>query len=295
MLDLLNAIREFGQYAELAELSLVTICMDSQSKRDIREIAIIALGEVGCGKSGIDCLLDVAVNDENPVSRRLACKALLGNIDCSETIWYDKLQQCLKDEEPRVRAAAGKVLGTCGGDVNRILPQLMVLLSDDNQNVSISAATGIGIYGERNDTLIDELNEYYHDPEIGEGFKLALAFALERTKVRGSGEGTLGLLLSEAVDNDDELIRSYCVEVLKYFSDNLDVVNTLIVTLDDPSFIVRVRACKSLAELGQNARSAIPKLAELSVDANSPRFPDSILGFMDYGRAAKKAIEAIER
>jgi HEAT repeat protein len=101
--------------------------------------------------------------------RRRTCIVLLAGLlacaGCGKQKSTDELVKDLKSGEERDRLVAVRLLPQRKGDADRAVPALAEALKDKSEDVRLSAAIGLGYFGEQAKDAIPALQAVQHDPD----------------------------------------------------------------------------------------------------------------------------------
>jgi HEAT repeat protein len=90
---------------------------------------------------------------------------LLGCCGCGKKSTKELIAD-LKGTEPRDRIAAVRLLAERKGDAAEVVPVLIEALKDKSVNIRLSAAIGLGTFGEQAKDGVPALQAAQHDPDI---------------------------------------------------------------------------------------------------------------------------------
>ena len=167
------------------------------------------------------------------------------------------LMQALKDQDPKVRYKAVRVLADLGPSAAEAVPALSKTLKEDkNEAVQETAAFALG--------------------KIGQAAKPAVP------------------LLIQAAKNERERMRSVAIFALwKIGPAAQEAIPVLIESLNEKDSTIRGMASLALAEMGPSAQEAIPALTRLSNGKNTSDAKNAVFALEKIG--TPEALEAVKK
>jgi HEAT repeat protein len=176
------------------------------------------------------------------------------------------LKQALKHKSADVRAGAARCLGILRENAGNILPDLIPLLSDVDEEVRIRAAFSIARMGAAGKEGVPHLIKLLKDKRNGEQLREAIALALGEI----GPEAREGIpVLLEAMKEGDRAVAIYATDTLgRIGAEDKRVIPALIKGLKERRTPrVRERAAEALGRIGPPAREAIPTLIDALKDS----------------------------
>lgn len=158
-------------------------------------------------------------------------KELLDKLEATQNYWAGLLADSLKDEDNQVRTGAASALYMCGLSATAALPQLLDVLQGTDLPLKVIAAHTLGNLGTNAAVAVPALEEFL--TKAGGGARTAVAQALWRITRKAS------------------LVLPALIEALEIRTPDL------VETWADTS------AAQTLAEIGPEAKAAVPALSRL--------------------------------
>ncbi len=154
-----------------------------------------------------------------------------------------KVSLLLKDEAPRVRAAAATVLGRWGGEDE--IPDLCSLLNDPDQEVRYRTIEALGEIRKLDRDLLERIASLLKDPDSN--IRMHAALALGKCKYSPAAG-----LLAERLGDPHHTVRGPAAWSLGEIGDE-STLAALFGALADEGEYVRIYAYQAIAAFGQRA------------------------------------------
>jgi HEAT repeat protein len=230
---------------------LLTLATDRNPQ--INKLALELLGFLG--KEAVPELVKLLKDKEQPdATQRLAALAL-SKAEADKSNAADLLG-LLKDPRPEVRKAGAEALAKTGADAQEFFAELVAAMGDKDEAVRNAVGQSIRNTGRKGVAQLQEMLAKEKDPAA----KANLLYAL----------GAMGPLAKGSIDdlakylNDpDEGVKKSAAAALEKVS--RDSVPALLKLLDSKDASVRMAAVLAVAEAGNQAKEALPILADLGI------------------------------
>ena len=191
--------------------------------------------------------LPVALTDKE-VDVRLAAVRAAGSLEPRPTQIETRLQSCLRDSDPRVRAQVAQFSGPPGEAVLEAL-----LESKDPTEIVAALECLPAAMSPRAEGLLEHSDQHVR----------AAALSTSAPHRAEDAPARLGRILDAMADADPE-VRQAAARALPNFGSERRIIRCLADALDDSSHAVRDAAARSLALLGeQGVRAALSQLTSL--------------------------------
>ena len=261
------ALAAFGHDARDAAPELKILLQDGDG--DVRLAAARSLGAIGSDDPAIIAALDAALEDSSGAVTVAAAEALAMIGKPAVPRLVERLKQ------PVLSHLAARVLADIGPDAQAAVPQLLVVLSTDDdaarrESVQALARTGVAS-GDVEAALIRILQT------PNDAVRPEAAYALARLGIRKA----IPLLEARMSDKDSSLRMAAAWGLVTLDPDNAarasSVVPLLTAALADESPSIRREAAATLTRLGTNALAAVPALIPAASDGN-PKVRIAVMG-----------------
>ncbi|MBN1909081.1 MAG: HEAT repeat domain-containing protein [Pirellulales bacterium] len=277
-----------------------------------------ALGEMGPkAATAIPALMKVLRSDEDSLVRARAAEAL-GNIGDARSV--PALLAAIKDEDSFVRAQVVEALGTLGDE--KVVPSLITALEDENDYVVMCAISALESYGHKAKTAVPALIRTVKSDKRNGSFAARALGKIDAEgasvpaliEVLGSSDPTSrrlvadGLLLfgrkaaaAEKVLHDglkDEDTGARIAAAGAYWAvsgkaeEPVRVLRAAVAAPDD-SNVLRW-ATEALAEIGPEAKAAVPELSAWLKSDDWRAVTESATALGKIGPGAASAVPALE-
>jgi HEAT repeat protein len=231
-------------------------------------------------------LIERLTKDESARQRRLAARAL-GELGSRAKAAIPALVQALDDPDSTVRDEAEAALSRFG---EAVVPELVEKLKDPDQFVRLRVVSVLGRIGPEAKAALPAVEEAKADPSPfvrAEAEKAALRIGLDAKTL-------LNLLKGK-----DEEKRLYAIRAAGYLGHHAKPVLPELCQLlrwdKERNKEIRREAAKSLAELGKDARDALPAMTNGLADPDDGVKLHLLAALEQLGPEARSAIPAVDR
>lgn len=200
----------------------------------------------------------------------------------------------LKKDTPAARRSAAYALGKCGSEAAGYVPQLTLLLGDDDETVCEAAAFAIGEIGiPAGLNALPELLAVLKRDKAAPA-RRAAAYALGRLGERAAEAGDS---LRKALDDNDPRVRQNAAWALGHLGEKVIKQSTpqLAEKLKDDDPLVRRDTAVALGHGGPAASAAVPALVEALKDQNAAVRQYAAMALGNIGSEAESAIPELTR
>jgi len=168
--------------------------------------------------------------------------------------------------DPDLQERVAEALEGIGPAASAAVPVLIKGMTSPNERVRASTAEALGQIRSRPELVVMVLTKALCDPAAGVRRAAAGGLACLQTNARPAVPE-----LVQAATDPNESVRSEVMDALRLTrGDPQIVVPVLMTALNDPSGHVRGRAALAIGAFGTNAVAAVPLLAKLVVETNTP-------------------------
>ncbi len=255
-----KALLEFGPDAKRAMPALTTALKDRD--QNVAEVAADVLARLG--PAGIPALCE-ALQDGKCKARQEAAE-YLGEMGQRAKGAVPVLMGVLKEEDPHLRHAAALAMLRIDKKlaIRTAVPVLSELVKNEKLHHLPPAILALSNLGPEAKPAVLALMEALNDQESF--IRLQAAKALGKI---GPGAKVAAPALRTALANEKDYVRLTVAEALWRVNQDPDAVHVLVQALKDSKDGVRESAAETLAEIGPEARAAIPSLERLITDPSA--------------------------
>ena len=234
------------------------IGMLKDNEQQVRLKAIEALGRIGPDAiDAVEPMIEIIRAETLSQTRAAICESL-GKISSGNDV-IELLTEALQDENPPVRIAAARALGSIGP---KAIGSLTAALTNDSAGVRAAAAEALGLIGQAARVARSSLLDAWEDNDLGVAIRATVAMA----RIGPDRENFI-TTLKLALDEDNHRMRVGAATGLFMLGPIArSAVPNLIDALEDDSTDVRMTACDALGAIGSPAWRAAPGLIELIED-----------------------------
>ncbi len=250
-----TALSNFGNEPGVMEMLIGAL---KDSEQQVRIKAIEALGHIGPDAiDAVEIMIEMIRAEALFPTRAAICEAL-GKISSGNDV-IELLTEALRDENPPVRIAAARALGSIGP---KAIGSLTDALTNDSAGVRAAAAEALGLIGPAARVARSSLLDAWEDNDLGVAIRATVAMA----RIGPDRENFI-TTLKLALDEDTHRMRVGAATGLFMLGPIArSAVPNLIDALKDNSADVRMTACDALGAIGPAAWRAAPGLIELIED-----------------------------
>jgi HEAT repeat protein len=205
-----------------------------------------------------------------------------------------RLVKLLKEESPSVRSAAAfglHELRLSGADIKDAIPALIEALSDQSGDVRYSSAQTLGLIGPEAESAVPALIPLLTDSHFGPGVRVLAfeALGMIGPKAKAAMPALRNLLTTNA--NDLYWGEKTAVAIWRIDGDVTNTLPVLIQGLSQPDPQERGEAIDVMAEMGPQAKAAVPVLLN---ELSQPTVPAIIATDADSGQKITNALKQID-
>ncbi len=253
-----------------------------------KDLAVEALGE--CRQPGAVPALVRALENQNPEVRECAAEALR-QLKSGAAPAVPALIRALDDEQKSVQMRSALVLGAIGPDAGAAVPRLIGLLKEGDGSLVWAAAIALGNIGPAAKEAAPALVKLLNDSDLH--VRLSAAKALTQVGEKERGIQALEKLLKA---KDDDVRISAAHALFKLGRRREEAVSIIAEGLSpDKGFNARFSAAVFLADLGPDAKAAIPALTRALGDGEQIVRGHAARALGEIGPAAAGAVSELEK
>jgi|GEM_PF-1136173 len=277
------ALAAFGHDAGAAAPELTILLQDDDV--DVRLAAARSLGTIGSDDPEMIAALDAALEDSSGAVTVAAAESLA-------TVGQLAVPRLVKRlKQPGIRSLAARVLADIGPDAEIAVPELLQILSTDDDGArreSVLALAQIGVVSADVEAAVTTILQQPDDAVRPEA-----AYALARLGIRSASP-----LLESAIRDQNSAMRIAAAWALVTLdAENparADVVVPLLTTaLADESPSIRRESAATLSRLGSLAQRAVPALVKTATDSN-PQVRIAVMGaLVEIARTNIETLKAV--
>ena len=250
--------------------------------QNVRSDALAAV--VGVGRPAVPALRKL-LREESPPACIGAADALAGIGHDAKASVPDLLRR-LSDRDGRICWHSARALGAIGASPESVVPVLRGLLSHKSTSVRGSAATALGRFAANAASAVPKLAVLLKDERVN--VRLNAARALGKI---GPKAASAVPALNRALDDPVGAVTLNAAEALGRIG--APAVPALVKRLGDRH--LRTLIASILAEIGPDAKSAIPELLKMARDKDRAARIEAVLALAAMGSAARSAVPELIR
>ncbi|NEP89882.1 MAG: HEAT repeat domain-containing protein [Okeania sp. SIO2C2] len=203
----------------------------------------------------------------------------------------ERIGKLLSDEDSDVRIAAATAVGNLGLEAKQYIPQLQQLFSDKNWRVREAAVEAVGNMGLEAKQFIPQLLQLFSD----EHSSVREAAARAVVKIRSDAKQLIPQL-QQLLNDDNWRIRKAAVEAVgEMGSEAKEFIPQLQQLLSDEDSDVRRAAAWAVGSMGSEAKKFIPQLQQLLSDEHSSVREAAATAVGNMGSEAKEFIPQLQQ